>query len=90
MTKTATIVFDEATAAALKRRAEERGLSVSDLVGSYLDEDATSTSVTNDQIEELDRRWMSIQAGEPTVKHKKVVRWLDTWGTPAYTPWRDQ
>ena len=32
----------------------------------------------------------AIKAGEPTVPHEEVVRWLDTWGTPAYRPWADR
>ena len=43
-----------------------------------------------DQIAELDRRWATIEAGEATVAHEKVVRWLKTWGTPAFRPWHDQ
>ena len=88
MAKTEPVIFDEATAAALKRRAEQRGVSVSDLVASYLDEDATPARVADQQIEELDRRWRSVQDGAPTVKNESVVRWLNTWGTPAYAPWR--
>jgi hypothetical protein len=88
--KTETIVFDEATAAALKERANELGMTVPDLVASYLDEDRMPADADADQIAELDRRWMSVQAGESTVQHKNVVRWLNTWGTPAYKPWRDQ
>ncbi len=41
-----------------------------------------------DQIVELERRWAAIEAGEPTVPHEEVVRWLKTWGTPAFRPWR--
>ena len=81
MAKTRTVAMDEATATALKKRAEERGVSVSDLVAPYLDEDASPASVGDEQIEELDRRWRSVQTGEPTVKHESVVRWLSTWGT---------
>ncbi len=81
MAKTETVIFDEATATALKKRAEERGVTVSDLVASYLDEDAAPEGIAGEQIEELDRRWASVQAGEPTVTHESVVRWLSTWGT---------
>jgi hypothetical protein len=88
MAKTETVIFDEATATALKKRAEERGVTVSDLVASYLDEDAAPAGIADGQIEELDRRWASVQAGEPTVTHESVVRWLSTWGTPTYAPWR--
>jgi predicted transcriptional regulator len=40
-----------------------------------------------DELAELDRRWAAVEAGEATVPHEKVVRWLETWGTPAFTPW---
>ena len=46
--------------------------------------------VEAEQIAELDRRWAAVRAGRPTVSHEKVVRWLETWGTPSYKPWRDQ
>jgi predicted transcriptional regulator len=88
--KTRTIELDESTATALKERADERGLTVPDLVAEYLDEDCAPVDIGQDQIAELDRRWAAVQAGQATVKHEKVVRWLETWGTPAYKPWRDQ
>jgi hypothetical protein len=37
-----------------------------------------------EQIAELDRRWAKVVAGEPTVANDDVVRWLETWGTPAF------
>jgi predicted transcriptional regulator len=43
-----------------------------------------------DEIAELDRRWAAIEAGEATVPHDEVVRWLQTWGTPAFRPWRER
>jgi len=88
--KTRTIELDESTATALKERADERGLTVPDLVAEYLGEDCAPVDIGQDQIAELDRRWAAVQAGQATVKHEKVVRWLETWGTPAYKPWRDQ
>jgi predicted transcriptional regulator len=88
--KAHTIELDEITATALKERADERGLTVPDLVAEYLSEDCAPVDVGADQIAELDRRWAAVQAGQATVKHEKVVRWLETWGTPAFKPWRDQ
>jgi predicted transcriptional regulator len=41
----------------------------------------------DDQIAELDRRWRAIEAGEATIPHEDVVRWAQTWGTPAFKPW---
>ena len=88
--KTDSIELDSATAAALKERAHERGLTVPDLVAAYLDEDRAPANADADQIAELDRRWKAVQDGAPTAKHDAVVRWLDTWGTPAFKPWRHQ
>jgi hypothetical protein len=96
------IEVDEATAEALEARAAERGVSVSDLLAGLaaleepLPEDTEALRATGeeaqspDAIQELDRRWAAIQAGEPTVAHDEVVRWLETWGTPAFRPWADR
>lgn len=88
--KTQTIEVDEATAAALKERADARGMTVPDLVAQYVDEDRTPADVDAEQIAELDRRWDAVQAGAETVQHDQVVRWLETWGTPAFRPWSDR
>ena len=40
------------------------------------------------ELTDLDRQWAAIKAGEPTVAHEEVVRWLDTWGTPRFRPWK--
>ena len=88
--KTRTIELDETTVTALKERADERGLTVPELVTEYLDEDRASSHVDADQIAELDRRWAACRAGQPTVLNDKVVRWLETWGTPAFKPWRSE
>jgi hypothetical protein len=42
------------------------------------------------EIAELHRQWAAIKAGAPTVAHDDVVRWLDTWGTPHFKPWKNQ
>jgi predicted transcriptional regulator len=44
--------------------------------------------VSSEDIGELDRQWAVIKAGEPTVPHEDVARWLQTWGTPAFKPWQ--
>jgi predicted transcriptional regulator len=49
-----------------------------------------SATIDPDEIAELDRRWAAIEAGEATVPHIEVVRWLETWGTPAFRPWCDR
>lgn len=51
---------------------------------------STSAADDLDQVAELDRRWAAIEAGEATIPHEEVVRWLETWGTPAFRPWRDR
>jgi predicted transcriptional regulator len=44
---------------------------------------------TDADIAELDRQWAEIEAGAPTVPHEKVARWLETWGTKDFRPWRN-
>ena len=88
--KTRTIELDDITATALKERADARGLTVPELVTEYLDEDQGSSDVDADQIAELDRRWAAVEARQPTAPNDQVVRWLETWGTPAYKPWQSQ
>jgi len=51
--------------------------------------DRTSV-VTDADIAELDRQWAEIEAGAPTVPHEEVARWLKTWGTAEFKPWREQ
>jgi predicted transcriptional regulator len=81
-----TIEVDGETAAALEDRAAEAGLSVSDLLAAMVEPSRASPA----DIAELDRQWAAIKAGEPTVPHDEVVRWLDTWGTPAFRPWNSR
>jgi predicted transcriptional regulator len=85
-TKTRTIEIDEATADALRARADERGVSVAQFLADVAAESGPVT-VGPEEIAELDRRWAAIESGEPTVPHEEVVRWLETWGTPAFKPW---
>jgi predicted transcriptional regulator len=80
------IEIDEATAAALEARAADEGVSISELVAQLIVPEPLS--LPTDQVAELDRRWAAVEAGEPTVPHEEVVRWLRTWGTPAFRPWR--
>ena len=89
-TKTHTIEVDEATATALTARAADRGVSVPELVAELAVLDAAPLAVDSEQIAELDRRWAKIEAGEPTVPHERVVRWLETWGSPAFEPWHQR
>ena len=84
------IEVDETTAAALKERAHERGLTVPDLLAEFASIEFPPLDIPDDQIAELDRRWAAVRDGASSVPHDKVVRWLETWGTPAFRPWRDQ
>jgi predicted transcriptional regulator len=45
---------------------------------------------TDADCSELDRQWAAIEAGEPTVPHEQVARWLETWGTPDFRPWHER
>ena len=81
------IEVDEATAAALKERADERGLTVPDLLAEFASAECPPLDITDDQVAELDRRWAAVRDGASPVPHDKVVRWLETWGTPAFKPW---
>jgi len=84
-----TIEIDEDTAAGLERRAAERGMSVSQLVAEFVSLENQRVAAGADEIEELDRRWAEVRDGQPTVASSEVVRWLETWGTPAFKPWNN-
>ena len=86
--RTRTIEVDEATADALQSRAQERGVSVSVLLTELVNREAAPLAMDSDEIAELDRRWAAVKGGEPTVPNEQVVRWLETWGTPAFKPWQ--
>jgi hypothetical protein len=88
--KTTTLELDAATVTALEERASERGISVPELVAEYLDEDRAGAEAHQDQIDELDRRWFAAQSDKPTVPNDRIVRWLETWGTPGFKPWREE
>jgi predicted transcriptional regulator len=88
--KLRTIEVDAATADALTVRAAERGVSVSELVAELVTFADIQPSVGSQEIADLDRQWAAIESGEPTVPHDQVVRWLETWGTPAFRPWRER
>jgi hypothetical protein len=83
---TAMIELDKKTADALKARAAERGITVSELLTEFAHESAPAITDPAD-ITELDRRWVKVENGEATVAHANVVRWLQSWGTPAFKAW---
>lgn len=80
------IEVDARTANVLQARADERGMSVSELAAL----DGDPALVAPEDVAELDRRWKKIEEGEATVPHHQVVRWLRSWGTPGFRPWHDQ
>jgi len=79
--KTETIEVNSETAAVLKARAAERGMSVAELVAELV------PPSDEELVAELDCRWAAIEAGEPTVPHEEVRAWLQTWGAPEFKPW---
>ena len=85
-----TIEVDDKTAAALELRAAEAGLSVPELLAEMVALEGVSAQLSTAEMSALDRQWAAIKAGEPTVAHDDVVRWLDTWGTPRFRPWKSQ
>ena len=84
------IEVDDATATALEARAAAAGVSVSELIAQLVSLAGGSAKVPSEELDDLDRQWAAIKAGQPTVAHNDVVRWLDTWGTPSFRPWQSQ
>ncbi len=84
------IEVDERTATALEARAAERGLSVPELVAEMTALATSPEALSMDEVTELDRRWAAIEAGELTISNDAVVRWLRTWGSPAFKSWHDR
>ena len=84
------IEVDAETAQLLEARAAERGLSVSELLTEMTALQERPAALSSEEIAELDRQWAAVKAGEPTVPHEEVVRWLQTWGTPAFRPWQNR
>jgi predicted transcriptional regulator len=88
--KTRTIEVDDATARALESLAAERGLSVAELIAGMVALESAPAVLTSEELDELDRHWAAIKAGEPTIPHEDVARWLETWGRPDFKPWRSR
>ena len=65
-----------------------RKIEVDEATAEALEKRATEISA--EELAELDRRWAKIKAGEPTVPHEKVARWLETWGDPDPRPWSEE
>lgn len=83
------IEVDDATAAALESRAAEQGLTVPELVAELAQGAVEPVALGDHTIAELDGLWEATEAGD-FVEHRDVVRWLQTWGTPGYKPWRER
>ena len=82
--KTQTIEVDDDTAMALKQRAAERGVSVQELVADLVTLEAGPADASTGDITELDRRWKAFEGQASITANHDVVRWLQTWGTPAF------
>ena len=83
------IEVDKATAARLKERAAELGMTVEEFLAAIASETGM-VRVDPGAIAELDRRLAKVEAGTRTVRNEEVVRWLETWATPEFKPWREQ
>jgi predicted transcriptional regulator len=79
-----TIEIDDQTATALKRRAEERRLSVPELVAELATLEMGRAEADEETVAELDRRWQAFGAQSSVTSHEDVVKWLHNWGTPAF------
>lgn len=88
MSKTDTTEVDKETADTLKARAAERGLTIAELIAEMTAAQNAPVALGHEDITDLDRQWTAIKGGEPTVPHEDVVRWLQTWGTPVFKPWK--
>jgi hypothetical protein len=84
------IEVDERTALALEARAAERGVSIPELIAEMTALATSAQALPTDEVAELDRRWAAIEAGQPTISNDAVVRWLRTWGSPAFKSWHDR
>jgi len=85
-----TIEVDAATADELEARAQQRGMSVGELIAELVTFVDSQARPDDDQVAELDRRWAAIQAGQTTVPHTDVAQWLETWGTATFKPWHER
>lgn len=82
------IEVDPATAEALEARAAAAGLSVRELLAQMVALDDAAVKLSPEEAADLDGQWAAVKAGQPTIAHDDVVRWLDTWGTPGFRSWK--
>jgi hypothetical protein len=78
-----TIEVDEHTAELLEARAAARGISVGQIVAELIAFVDAPVRAAAHELADLDRQWAAIEGGQPTVPNEVVVRWLESWGTPA-------
>jgi hypothetical protein len=88
--RTRSIEVDANTAAALTKRAAERGVSVPELVAELVTLDAGPAAADAATAAELDRRWQAFKAQPSVTDSDQVVRWLHSWGTPAFRSWHSR
>ena len=88
--KTQTIEVDDSTALVLEQRAAERGVTVPELVAELATLAVGPAAVDVGDVAELDRRWKAFEAQESAASNDEVVRWLQTWGTPAFRSWQNR
>ena len=88
--KTQTIEIDSDIATALKERAEEQGVTVSELLAELTTLATGSVEADRGHVAELDRRWKAFESQGSVASSEDVVRWLQTWGTPAFRSWRNR
>jgi hypothetical protein len=80
------IEIDQSTADSLMARAEERGVTVRELLAELVAADGETRTADRSEIAELDRRAAATEGGH--VPQAQVVEWLHTWGTTSFRPWR--
>jgi predicted transcriptional regulator len=88
--KTQTIEIESDIATALKQRAEEQGVTVSELVAELVTVATGPVEADHDDVAELDRRWKAFEAQSSVASSEDVVRWLQTWGKPGFRSWRNR
>jgi predicted transcriptional regulator len=88
--KTQTIEIDDDTAMVLKQRAQERGVTIPELVAELVTREASLVDADAADVAELDRRWKAFEAQGSVAANDDVVRWLQTWGTTAFRSWRNR
>ena len=88
--KTQTIEVDDSTALVLEQRAAERGVTVPELVAELATLAVGPAAVDVGDVAELDRRWKAFEAQDLAASNDEVVRWLQTWGTPAFRSWQNR